>query len=314
MCRNVVLRDVSNRFKNAIIADIVHFDWEGRFMAAQLINGKEVSVKRLAKVAEAVVKRQEDGLREPCLAVILVGNDPASAVYVRNKKLACEKCGIRSLSYELPESTSQEELLDLVGRLNEDDAVDGILVQLPLPVHIDSQAVLENIVPHKDVDGFHPYNIGRLVVKMPLMRPCTPKGVMTLLEEYGVDPKGKKAVVVGASNIVGRPQALELLLARATVTVCHSATQNLADEVAAADILVVGVGIPNFVKGSWIKPGAVVIDVGINRLEDGSLCGDVEFDVAKERAGMITPVPGGVGPMTIATLLENTLHAAALHD
>lgn len=283
-------------------------------MAAQLINGKEVSVKRLAKVAEAVVKRQEDGLREPCLAVILVGNDPASAVYVRNKKLACEKCGIRSLSYELPESTSQEELLDLVGRLNEDDAVDGILVQLPLPVHIDSQAVLENIVPYKDVDGFHPYNIGRLVVKMPLMRPCTPKGVMTLLEEYGVDPKGKKAVVVGASNIVGRPQALELLLARATVTVCHSATQNLADEVAAADILVVGVGIPNFVKGSWIKPGAVVIDVGINRLEDGSLCGDVEFDVAKERAGMITPVPGGVGPMTIATLLENTLHAAALHD
>ena len=202
----------------------------------------------------------------------------------------------------------------MVGRLNEDDAVDGILVQLPLPVHIDSQAVLENIVPHKDVDGFHPYNIGRLVVKMPLMRPCTPKGVMTLLEEYGVDPKGKKAVVVGASNIVGRPQALELLLARATVTVCHSATQNLADEVAAADILVVGVGIPNFVKGSWIKPGAVVIDVGINRLEDGSLCGDVEFDVAKERAGMITPVPGGVGPMTIATLLENTLHAAALHD
>ena len=283
-------------------------------MAAQLINGKEVSVKRLAKVAEAVVKRQENGLREPCLAVILVGNDPASAVYVRNKKLACEKCGIRSLSYELPESTSQEELLDLVGRLNEDDAVDGILVQLPLPAHIDSQAVLEKIVPHKDVDGFHPYNIGRLVVKMPLMRPCTPKGVMTLLEEYGVDPKGKKAVVVGASNIVGRPQALELLLARATVTVCHSATQNLADEVAAADILVVGVGIPNFVKGSWIKPGTVVIDVGINRLEDGSLCGDVEFDVAKERAGMITPVPGGVGPMTIATLLENTLHAAALHD
>ena len=252
MCRNVVLQDVSNRFKNAIIADIVHFDWEGRFMAAQLINGKEVSVKRLTKVTEAVVKRQEDGLREPCLAVILVGNDPASAVYVRNKKLACEKCGSRSLSYELPESTSQEELLDLVGRLNEDDAVDGILVQLPLPAHIDSQAVLENIVPHKDVDGFHPYNIGRLVVKMPLMRPCTPKGVMTLLEEYGVDPIGKKAVVVGASNIVGRPQALELLLARATVTVCHSATQNLADEVAAADILVVGVGIPNFVKGSWI--------------------------------------------------------------
>ena len=164
------------------------------------------------------------------------------------------------------------------------------------------------------MDGFHPYNVGRLVVKMPLMRPCTPKGVMTLLEAYGIDPKGKKAVVVGASNIVGRPQALELLLSRATVTICHSATQNLANEVAAADILVVGVVIPNFVKGEWVKPGAVVIDVGINRLDDGSLCGDVEFDVAKERASMITPVPGGVGPMTIATLLENTVHAASLHD
>ena len=187
-------------------------------------------------------------------------------------------------------------------------------MQLPLPEGLDSQAVLERIHPDKDVDGFHPYNVGRLVVKMPLMRPCTPKGVMTLLEAYGIDPKGKKAVVVGASNIVGRPQALELLLARATVTICHSATENLDKEVGAADIVVVGVGIPNFVKGEWIKPGAVVIDVGINRLEDGSLCGDVEFDLAKERAGMITPVPGGVGPMTIATLLENTLHAATLHD
>lgn len=283
-------------------------------MAAQLIDGKKISQQRIEAVAQAVKARQEKGLHTPCLAVVLVGDDPASAVYVRNKKLACQKSGIESRSYELPSETTQDDLLKLVDELNGDPAVDGILVQLPLPAHIDSQAVLERIVPHKDVDGFHPYNIGRLVVKMPLMRPCTPKGVMTLLEEYGVDPKGKKAVVVGASNIVGRPQALELLLARATVTVCHSATQNLADEVAAADILVVGVGIPNFVKGSWIKPGAVVIDVGINRLEDGSLCGDVEFDVAKERAGMITPVPGGVGPMTIATLLENTLHAAALHD
>lgn len=202
----------------------------------------------------------------------------------------------------------------MVDRLNADSEVDGILVQLPLPKHLDSQAILERISPDKDVDGFHPYNVGRLAVKMPLMRPCTPKGVMTLLEAYGIDPKGKKAVVVGASNIVGRPQALELLLARATVTVCHSATENLADEVAAADILVVGVGIPNFVKGGWIKPGAVVIDVGINRLDDGSLCGDVEFETAKERAAMITPVPGGVGPMTIATLMENTLHAASLHD
>lgn len=283
-------------------------------MTAQLIDGKKISQQRIEAVAQAVKARQEKGLHTPCLAVVLVGDDPASAVYVRNKKLACQKSGIESRSYELPSETTQDDLLKLVDELNGDSAVDGILVQLPLPTHIDSQAVLERIVPHKDVDGFHPYNVGRLVVKMPLMRPCTPKGVMTLLEAYGIDPKGKKAVIVGASNIVGRPQALELLLSRATVTICHSATQNLADEVAAADILVVGVGIPNFVKGEWVKPGAVVIDVGINRLDDGSLCGDVEFDVAKERASMITPVPGGVGPMTIATLLENTLHAASLHD
>ena len=283
-------------------------------MAAQLIDGKKISQQRIEAVAQAVKARQEKGLHTPCLAVVLVGDDPASAVYVRNKKLACQKSGIESRSYELPSETTQDDLLKLMDELNGDPAVDGILVQLPLPAHIDSQAVLERIEPHKDVDGFHPYNVGRLVVKMPLMRPCTPKGVMTLLEAYGIDPKGKKAVVVGASNIVGRPQALELLLSRATVTICHSATQNLADEVAAADILVVGVGIPNFVKGEWVKPGAVVIDVGINRLDDGSLCGDVEFDVAKERASMITPVPGGVGPMTIATLLENTVHAASLHD
>ena len=283
-------------------------------MTAQLIDGKKISQERLQLVFAAVTKRLESGLRAPCLAVVLVGDNPASAVYVRNKKSACQKCGIRSLSYELPASTSQEDLLKLIDELNGNAEVDGILVQLPLPEGLDSQAVLERIHPDKDVDGFHPYNVGRLVVKMPLMRPCTPKGVMTLLEAYGIDPKGKKAVVVGASNIVGRPQALELLLARATVTICHSATENLDREVGAADIVVVGVGIPNFVKGEWIKPGAVVIDVGINRLEDGSLCGDVEFDVAKERAGMITPVPGGVGPMTIATLLENTLHAATLHD
>ena len=283
-------------------------------MTAQLIDGKKISQERLQLVSAAVAKRLESGLRAPCLAVVLVGDNPASAVYVRNKKSACQKCGIRSLSYELPASTSQEDLLKLIDELNGNAEVDGILVQVPLPEGLDSQAVLERIHPDKDVDGFHPYNVGRLVVKMPLMRPCTPKGVMTLLEAYGIDPKGKKAVVVGASNIVGRPQALELLLARATVTICHSATENLDKEVGAADIVVVGVGIPNFVKGEWIKPGAVVIDVGINRLEDGSLCGDVEFDVAKERAGMITPVPGGVGPMTIATLLENTLHAATLHD
>ncbi|MCP1660757.1 bifunctional methylenetetrahydrofolate dehydrogenase/methenyltetrahydrofolate cyclohydrolase FolD [Neisseria perflava] len=283
-------------------------------MSAQLINGKEVSQQRLAMVAEEVKKRAAAGLRVPCLAVVLVGDDPASAVYVRNKKRACEKSGVKSLSYELPASTTQDELMKLLDELNNNPEVDGILVQLPLPKHLNSDAVLENISPNKDVDGFHPYNVGRLAVQKPLFRPCTPKGVMTLLETYGVDPRGKKAVVVGASNIVGRPQALELLLACATVTICHDATQNLEKEVGEADILVVAVGVPKLIKGEWIKPGTVVIDVGINRLPDGSLCGDVDFDTAKERASMITPVPGGVGPMTIATLLENTLYAATLHD
>lgn len=283
-------------------------------MSAQIINGKEVSQQHLNRIAAEVQQRKENKLRTPCLAVVLVGNDPASAVYVRNKKLACEKVGFESLSYELSADTSQADLLRLIDELNDNPKVDGILVQLPLPPQIDSQTVLERILPGKDVDGFHPYNVGRLAVKMPLMRPCTPKGVMTLLEAYGVDPAGKKAVVVGASNIVGRPQLLELLLARATVTICHSATQNLQEEIAAADILVVGVGIPNFIKGDWIKPGAVVIDVGINRQDNGKLCGDVEFETAKERASMITPVPGGVGPMTIATLLDNTLSAARLRD
>lgn len=283
-------------------------------MTAQLIDGKKISQQILQDIAERVQQRINNQLRRPCLAVVLVGEDPASAVYVRNKKRACETTGFESRSYELPAQTSEEELLVLIDEMNADRDIDGILIQLPLPKHINSQLVLERIVPHKDVDGFHPYNIGRLVVKMPLMRPCTPKGVMTLLDAYGINVIGKKAVIVGASNIVGRPQALELLLARATVTICHSATQNLAEEVAAADIVVVGVGKPNFVKGEWIKPGAVVIDVGINRLENGQLCGDVEFAVACERAAMITPVPGGVGPMTIATLMENTLQAAEIHD
>ena len=283
-------------------------------MTAQLIDGKKISQQILQDIAERVQQRINNQLRRPCLAVVLVGEDPASAVYVRNKKRACETTGFESRSYELPAQTSEKELLALIDEINADRDIDGILIQLPLPKHINSQLVLERIVPHKDVDGFHPYNIGRLVVKMPLMRPCTPKGVMTLLDAYGINVIGKKAVIVGASNIVGRPQALELLLARATVTICHSATQNLAEEVAAADIVVVGVGKPNFVKGEWIKPGAVVIDVGINRLENGQLCGDVEFAVACERAAMITPVPGGVGPMTIATLMENTLQATEIHD
>ncbi len=283
-------------------------------MTAQLIDGKAISSKRLNQIQADIVTRQSEGKHAPCLAVVLVGDDPASAVYVRNKKIACEKVGIRSLSYEKGADFSQNDLLNLIDDLNANDEVDGILVQLPLPKHIDSQLVLERIVPHKDVDGFHPYNVGRLATKMPLMRPCTPRGVMIMLEESGIDVKGKKVTIVGASNIVGRPQALEMLLARATVTVCHSATTDLAAEVAAADIVVVGVGIPNFVKGEWIKPGAVVIDVGINRLDNGKLCGDVEFEAAAQRAAMITPVPGGVGPMTIATLMQNTLDAAALHD
>ncbi|NDV13798.1 bifunctional methylenetetrahydrofolate dehydrogenase/methenyltetrahydrofolate cyclohydrolase FolD [Crenobacter caeni] len=282
-------------------------------MSAQIIDGKAVAAALIEEVRTGVDARLAAGKRAPALAVILIGDDPASAVYVRNKKKSCEKAGIRSLAWDLPASTTQAELLAIVDQLNADDEVDGILVQLPLPKHIDPQAVIERIAPHKDVDGFHPYNMGRLAIKMPLLRPCTPRGVMTLLEKYGIDPKGKKAVIVGASNIVGRPQALEMLLARATVTVCHSATENLAAEVAGADIVVAAIGKPGFVKGEWIKPGAVVIDVGINRLADGSLAGDVEFSPACERAAFITPVPGGVGPMTIATLLQNTLDCANLH-
>ena len=283
-------------------------------MTAQIINGKAVSEQCLTLLAEQVAHRQAQGKRIPGLAVVLVGNNPASKVYVNNKERACEKVGFRSFSHSLPAGTSETQLLALIDELNNNPEVDGILVQLPLPVHINSQSVLEHINPHKDVDGFHPYNLGRLAQRMPVLRPCTPKGVMTLLDAYQLSPKGKKVTIVGASNIVGRPQALEIILAGGTVTICHRFTQNLEQEVAAADILIVAVGKPKFIKGEWIKEGAVVIDVGINRLEDGTLCGDVEFDVAKERASWITPVPGGVGPMTIASLLENTLQAAELHD
>jgi len=284
-------------------------------MTAQILDGKAVANERLLKLADKVAERRKQGLRPPCLAVLLVGSDPASVVYVNNKKIACEKASFDSRSYELAASTTEEEeLLQLIDELNAAPDVDGILVQLPLPAHINSQSVIERIQPDKDVDGFHPYNVGRLAVKMPLIRPCTPKGVMTLLETYGVELRGKKVVIVGASNIVGRPQALEMLLAGATVTVCHRFTVNLEHEVSEADVVVVGVGKPKLIQGSWIKPGAVVVDVGINRLADGTLCGDVDFEAAKERASMITPVPGGVGPMTIATLLENTFYAATLHN
>ncbi len=284
-------------------------------MTARLIDGKAVAEQLKNDIAARVSARVATGKRPPGLAVILVGNDPASEVYVGNKRRSCKAAGFHSLEFNLPADAAQDEVLKLIDQLNADDSVDGILVQLPLPKQIDGDTVLERIKPDKDVDGFHPYNFGRLAQKRPLLRPCTPYGVMTLLKATGVNLRGLKACVVGASNIVGRPQALELLLADCTVTICNSKTQNLAEEVGRADLVVVGVGKPNFVKGEWIKQGAIVIDVGINRLDNGKLCGDVEFDAAAARAGFITPVPGGVGPMTVATLLENTLYACEqLHD
>ncbi len=279
-------------------------------MAATLIDGKAISTNVKSQVAKKVQQRLAEGKRPPGLAVILVGADPASEVYVRNKTNACEQVGFLSETIALPSETTQPELEALIDKFNEDTTIDGILVQLPLPKHLDSNRLLERIKPDKDVDGFHPFNVGRLAQRMPLLRSCTPKGIMTLLESTGETIRGKDAVIVGASNIVGRPMGLELLLAGCTVTTTHRFTQNLNEKVAQADILVVAVGIPGLVKGEWVKPGAIVIDVGINRLEDGRLVGDIEFDTAKERAGWITPVPGGVGPMTVASLMENTLIAA----
>ena len=278
-------------------------------MNAQLMDGKRVADEVLAEVRGKVEQLVAQGERAPGLAVVLVGDDPASSVYVGNKRRACERTGIVSYAHILPADTDMTTLLALIDQLNADAAVDGILVQLPLPQGLDSAAVIEHIAPHKDVDGFHPYNVGRLAQRMPSLRPCTPFGVMRLLETYAIDPKGMEAVIVGASNIVGRPMALELLLAGATVTVTHRFTRDLAAHVARADLLVVAAGKPGLVKGDWVKPGAVVIDVGINRLADGSLAGDVEFPAAFERAAWITPVPGGVGPMTVAMLMMNTLQA-----
>lgn len=278
-------------------------------MSAQLIDGKQIALNLRDKIASLIQDHLAAGRRAPALAVILVGQDPASEVYVRNKHLACEKAGITSHSLSLSASTSQAELEALIDKLNADTDIDGILLQLPLPKHLDANPLLERILPNKDVDGFHPYNLGRLAQRQPLLRPCTPKGIMTLLKILNINLKGLKATVVGASNIVGRPMALEILLAGCTVTSTHRFTKDLAAEVASADLVVVGVGIPGLVKGEWIKPGAIVIDVGINRLDNGSLVGDVEFAPAQERASWITPVPGGVGPMTVATLLENTLQA-----
>ncbi|MDU9398346.1 bifunctional methylenetetrahydrofolate dehydrogenase/methenyltetrahydrofolate cyclohydrolase FolD [Pseudomonas sp. zfem003] len=284
-------------------------------MTAQLIDGKTIAARLRQQIAQRVAERRQQGLRIPGLAVILVGSDPASQVYVAHKRKDCEEVGFISQAHDLPASTRQDELLALIDRLNQDPAIDGILVQLPLPAHLDASLLLERISPDKDVDGFHPYNIGRLAQRIPLLRPCTPKGIMTLLESTGANLYGMDAVVVGASNIVGRPMALELLLAGCTVTVTHRFTKDLAGHVGRADLVVVAAGKPGLVKGEWIKEGAIVIDVGINRQEDGKLVGDVEYEPALQRASWITPVPGGVGPMTRACLLENTLHAAEhLHD
>ncbi|WP_447079311.1 bifunctional methylenetetrahydrofolate dehydrogenase/methenyltetrahydrofolate cyclohydrolase FolD [Shewanella algae] len=284
-------------------------------MTAQLIDGKAIAQSIRQQLKQKVAARQAAGQRIPGLAVILVGADPASQVYVGSKRKACEEVGFISRSYDLPESTSEEELLALIDSLNEDASIDGILVQLPLPEHIKESKVIERIRPDKDVDGFHPYNVGRLAQRIPVLRSCTPMGIMTLIKSTGIDTYGLDAVVVGASNIVGRPMTLELLLAGCTTTTCHRFTKDLKDKVSRADLLVVAVGKPGFIPGSWIKPGAIVIDVGINRLDSGRLVGDVDFDLACERASHITPVPGGVGPMTIASLLENTLFAAEqYHD
>lgn len=283
-------------------------------MTAQLIDGKLVATHVRQQVARQVEARRQAGARTPGLAVILVGDNPASEVYVRNKHRACEEVGISSLRHQLPTDTTQKALEALVDDLNADSGVDGILVQLPLPDHLDPRPILERILPHKDIDGFHPYNLGRLAQRLPVLRPCTPKGIMTLLQETGLKVRGLDATIVGASNIVGRPMALELMLAGCTTTVCHRFTRNLEAHVRNADLLVVAVGKPGLVKGEWVKDGAIVIDVGINREEDGRLVGDVEFEPAAQRASYITPVPGGVGPMTVASLLENTLFAAELHD
>jgi methylenetetrahydrofolate dehydrogenase (NADP+) / methenyltetrahydrofolate cyclohydrolase len=283
-------------------------------VTAQLIDGRQIAADIQRELRARIENRLAAGRRRPGLAVIMVGEDAASTIYVRNKRRACEEAGIRSVAYDLPADTTQEALDALISGLNDDPAIDGILVQLPLPGQLDARRVIEAIDPAKDVDGFHPYNIGRLAQRIPLLRPCTPLGVIQLLRRHEIPVRGQRAVVVGASNIVGRPMALELLLAGATTTICHRFTRDLASELGDADIVVVAVGKPELVKGAWIKPGAVVIDVGMNRLEDGRLCGDVEFKAATERAAWITPVPGGVGPMTVAMLLKNTLDAAERRD
>lgn len=279
-------------------------------MTAQLIDGKAIAATVKDKLRVCVENKIAEGLPQPGLAVILVGDDPASTVYVRNKREACEQVGIRSVYHHLPDTIDQASLISLIESLNADDSISGILLQLPLPAQIDADSVLECINPLKDVDGFHAYNIGRLAQRRPLLRPCTPLGVMMLLDHIKQEYKGKHAVIIGASNIVGRPMALELLITGVTVTVCHRFTTDLSAFVKQADILISAVGKPGLIHGDWIKPGATAIDIGITRLADGTLTGDIDFANAKQRAAWITPVPGGVGPMTVAVLLQNTLIAA----
>ena len=281
-------------------------------MAASIIDGKQIAAEIKREVSEASERLAAQGKRRPGLAVVLVGDDPASHIYVRNKRMACDECGLVSVSHDLPHSATQTELLALIEQLNEDDAIDGILVQVPLPDHIDERIVIEAISPSKDVDGFHPYNVGRLALRNPLMRPCTPYGVIRMLERTGISPKGQHAVVVGASNLVGRPMALELLYTGSTVTVSHRFTRNLQEHVASAELLISAIGKPGIIDSDWIRPGSIVVDVGINRLADGRLVGDIDYASASKRAGWISPVPGGVGPMTRATLMLNTAEAAGL--
>jgi methylenetetrahydrofolate dehydrogenase (NADP+) / methenyltetrahydrofolate cyclohydrolase len=283
-------------------------------MSARILDGKVAAQRLTSEVRDRVSARVASGRPAPGLAVVLVGENAASQIYVRNKRRTTDTVGMRSLAIDLPATAPEDELLATIDRLNADPSVSGILVQLPLPAHIASERVIERIDPRKDVDGFHPYNIGRLVLRMPTLRPCTPLGCMRLLEDTGETLAGRHAVVIGQSNIVGRPMALELLMSRCTVTICHSATRHLPGIVRNADIVVAAVGKANFVQGDWIREGAIVLDVGINRTSAGTLVGDVDFEAARERAGWLTPVPGGVGPMTIAALLANTLRAAEWQD
>jgi len=290
-------------------------------MTANIIDGKKIAQETISEIKKSIAKNINDGISPPGLAVVIVGDNPASAIYVRNKRIACEEVGMKSFNHDLPEDTSEKELIEtsekelieLVKSLNNNSEVHGILVQLPLPDHISETKIIESIDPIKDVDGFHPYTIGRLMQRIPVLRPCTSIGVITMLDSIGIDPMGKHAVIVGASNLVGRPLALELLLRGATTTVCHKFTKNLESFVNQAEILAVAVGKIGIIPGNWIKKDAVVFDIGINRDENGKVTGDVDFKTAKEQASWISPVPGGVGPMTVAMLLKNTLIASSIN-